>query len=181
MTTITIDALSADSLSKAADRVRKYARAIANKNHDFVKDLAKVGTDEMKMALSEDAQPGFPNEQEDMPSYNNPHVLSGGEYGKAQATLKLSGPNALFVEFGAGVYHNGPVGSSPHPLGTELGYTIGSYGQGHGKDEYWHYTKDGNEHISHGTKALMPMWRASQAIRQEAKAKAKSSFNIKGI
>ena len=38
--------------------------------------------------------------------------------------------DAMWVEFGAGVYHNGSAGSSPHPKGAELGFTIGGYGYG---------------------------------------------------
>ena len=181
MTKIKIDALNPDSISRAADRVRKLQKAYANKNHLLVKELAKVGTDEIKDALSLNAQPDYPNEYEENPTTNNPHVLSGSKPGESKATLKLIGPNAAFVEFGAGIHYNGPAGSSPHPLGTELGYTIGSYGQGQGANDFWFYTKDETEHISHGTQALMPMWKASQKMRQEAKAKAKSVFSIKGI
>lgn len=41
-----------------------------------------------------------------------------------------AGEDAVWVEFGAGVYHNGSAGSSPHPKGSELGFTIGGYGKG---------------------------------------------------
>lgn len=181
MTKITIDALNPDSLDKAAERIRKLQRAYANKNRLLVKELTKIGVEEVKAALELDPQPDFPNEKEEIPTYNNPHVLSGEKYGEAKATIKLTGPNAAFVEFGAGAHYNGPAGSSPHPLGAELGYTIGSYGQGQGANDFWYYTKDDTEHLSHGTKALMPMWKASQKMRQNATATAKSVFSIKGI
>ena len=45
-----------------------------------------------------------------------------------------SGEDAVWVEFGAGVYHNGSPGSSPHPHGAELGMTIGGFGKGNGKE-----------------------------------------------
>lgn len=48
-----------------------------------------------------------------------------------------AGEDAVWVEFGAGVYHNGSAGSSPHPKGSELGFTIGGYGKGMGKRQTW--------------------------------------------
>lgn len=180
MTKIKIDALNPDSISRAADRVRKLQQAYANKNRLLVKELTKVGAQSIEETLTGES-PYHAGEEETLPKYNNPHVLSGSKYGEAKATIKLSGPNAVFVEFGAGVHFNGPAGSSPHPLGEQFGYTIGSYGMGQGKNDSWQYTKDGEVKISHGTQALMPMWKASQKMRQEAKGKAKSIFSIKGI
>lgn len=176
MTTITVDALSADSMTKAADRVRKYARAIANKNRQYVKELTDVGMMTIEQNLNGQTDPGA-----EMPQHNHPHVLSGSKDGEVKATLKLTGKNVLFVEFGAGIHYNTPAGTSPHPLGEQLGYTIGSYGYGNGAKEYWVYIKDGKRYYSMGTEATMPMWKASQEMRRQAKAKAKSSFNIKGI
>ena len=179
-TKITVNAASADSLSKAAERIRKYQRALANKNREFVKELAKTGIEEISKSLGVDPQ--YDDEyKEEMPQYNHPHVFAGSKDGEMRATLKLTGPNAVFVEFGAGVHYNTPAGQSPHPLGEEFGYTIGSYGHGQGANDSWSYTKDGTTRLSHGTQALMPMWNASQEIRQEAVGKAKSIFSIKGI
>jgi hypothetical protein len=72
------------------------------------------------------------------------------------------------VEFGAGVYHNGSVGSSPHPKGVELGYTIGSYGKGYGKGRAWGYYDNGELRITRGTPAKMPMYTATQSIINKA-------------
>ena len=49
------------------------------------------------------------------------------------AVVVADGEDAIWCEFGAGVYHNGSVGSSPHPKGSELGFTIGNYGFGFGR------------------------------------------------
>jgi hypothetical protein len=75
------------------------------------------------------------------------------------------GEEAIFVEFGAGVFHNGAVGSSPHPLGSENGYTIGSYGKGRGKQNAWGYIgEDGEVHITRGTRAQMPLYNATKSV-----------------
>ncbi len=68
-----------------------------------------------------------------------------------------SGEDAVWVEFGAGVYHNGSPGSSPHPHGAELGMTIGGFGKGNGKKEVWGFYENGELKLSHGTPARMPM------------------------
>jgi hypothetical protein len=79
-----------------------------------------------------------------------------------------SGVDAVFVEFGAGVYHNGAVGASPHPKGAELGFTIGSYGKGRGKGRAWGFYGDGGELvITHGTPAQMPLYRAFRDVIDE--------------
>lgn len=67
-----------------------------------------------------------------------------------------SGEDAIWVEFGAGVYHNGSAGSSTHPKGAELGFTIGEYGKGYGKRPAWGFYEDGELHITHGAPAAIP-------------------------
>lgn len=73
-----------------------------------------------------------------------------------------SGSDAVFVEFGAGVYYNGAAGSSPHPQGNELGFLIGEYGKGQGAKRAWGYYEDGEVKITHGTPASMPMYHGMQ-------------------
>lgn len=51
------------------------------------------------------------------------------------------GQDAIFIEFGTGVYHNGL--GSPHPKGEELGMTIGSYGKHLGLRRTWSFERDG--------------------------------------
>lgn len=76
---------------------------------------------------------------------------------KDNVTLIIAnGEDAVWVEFGAGVYHNTSVGGSLHPRGEELGFTIGSYGQGKGHQKIWGYYDNGL-HLTHGTPASMPM------------------------
>ena len=179
-TKITVNAASADSLSKAAERIRKYQRALANKNRQFVRELAEEGVNEMGRCLGVDPYPDDKHKEE-MPMANHPHVFTGTQEGQMSASLRLIGENAPFIEFGAGSHYNGAAGSSPHPLGTELGFTIGSYGMGQGVNDSWEYTKDGTKYVSHGTQALMPLWNAKLKMQQEYPSKAKSIFSIKGI
>ena len=84
------------------------------------------------------------------------------------SVVVANGEDAVWCEFGAGVYHNGSVGSSPHPNGSNLGFTIGSYGKGHGKQTAWGYYEDGELVITRGTPASMPMYNAVQEVTKKA-------------
>ena len=87
-----------------------------------------------------------------------------------------SGEDAVWVEFGAGVYHNSSPGSSPHPSGVELGFTIGSFGKGNGKKKTWGFYEDGELKLSQGTPATMPMYRAMQTVCNDIKDIAREVF-----
>lgn len=83
------------------------------------------------------------------------------------------GEQAVFIEFGSGVFHNGAAGGSPHPWGPENGFLIGQYGLGNGSRKAWGYYAGGDKKslvVTRGTPAAMPMYRgvmeASQAIGQ---------------
>ncbi len=87
-----------------------------------------------------------------------------------------NGKDAVWAEFGAGVFHNGSAGSSPHPNGSELGFTIGSYGKGMGKKEVWGYYEDDTLRLTHGTPAVMPMYNAVKTVCDELAGIAREVF-----
>lgn len=91
--------------------------------------------------------------------------------------VMVEGEDAVWCEFGAGVYHNGSVGSSPNPYGSELGLTIGSYGKGFGKQQAWgYYSEIGELIITRGTPASMPMYNAVQSVTIKAITIAREVF-----
>ena len=90
--------------------------------------------------------------------------------------IVANGEDAIWCEFGAGVYHNGSVGSSPHPYGREIGFTIGNYGFGHGRKTAWGYYEDGELVITRGTPASMPMYNAAQEVTKKAIEIAREVF-----
>jgi hypothetical protein len=74
------------------------------------------------------------------------------------------GKAVAFIEFGAGVYHNP---SEPYPNPRPSGIVgIGEYGKGMGKRKAWGF-KDENDElvITRGNPAAMPMWYASEEIK----------------
>ena len=96
------------------------------------------------------------------------------------AVVVANGEDAVWCEFGAGVYHNGSVGTSPNPYGNELGFTIGSYGKGHGKQKVWGYYTDPDSKtglvLTHGTPASMPMYNAAQEVLRKSVEIAREVF-----
>ena len=96
---------------------------------------------------------------------------------EGSVTLVIAnGEDAIWVEFGTGVYHNGSTGSSPHPKGSELGFTIGGYGKGLGKKETWGFYEDGELMFTHGTPSVMPMYTAMVRACDKVNTIAKEVF-----
>lgn len=87
-----------------------------------------------------------------------------------------SGEDAIWAEFGAGVHHNGSPGSSPHPKGSEMGFTIGGYGKGMGRKDTWGFYEDGELRLTHGAPATMPMYNALKTVCDEISEIAREVF-----
>ncbi len=98
------------------------------------------------------------------------------EHGDTVSVVIAAGDDAVWVEFGAGVYHNGSAGSSPHPKGSELGLTIGGYGKGYGRRKTWGYYSDGELVLTHGTPAAMPMYNAVKTVCDSIDSIAREVF-----
>jgi hypothetical protein len=93
------------------------------------------------------------------------------------AVIVADGEDAVWCEFGAGVYHNGSVGSTPHPRGGSLGFTIGSYGKGYGKKQAWgYYDESGELVITRGTPATMPLYNAAREVMRKSVEIAREVF-----
>ena len=94
-----------------------------------------------------------------------------------KSSVIANGEEAVFAEFGAGVYYNGPVGSFPHPNKPIGVVAIGKYGHGYGSREIWvFYDKNREPKFTHGTPASMPMYHAMQELIQIAPQIAKEAL-----
>ena len=167
--------LSTSEIDKAIRELDKYKQDFQKKVDLFRKRFAEE--------IANIAQIGFDSSGVD-------DLLKGGTR-KAEVTVSVTddgtvslviakGEDAVWCEFGAGVYHNGSVGSSPNPYGAEQGLTIGSYGKGHGSQNVWGYYADTDDKTSlvltHGTAATMPMYRAVQEVIPRAVSIAREVF-----
>lgn len=151
--------LSESEIDRAMQELNDYKRELIRKTELLQKKVTE--------RLREEAQRGFNGAVVD-------DLLRGGQKlaqvkvtvgNRGDITLVIAnGEDAVWVEFGAGVYHNGTPGTSPHPHGAELGMLIGGYGKGNGKKEVWGYYDGGELKLTHGTPARMPMTRAVTTV-----------------
>lgn len=90
----------------------------------------------------------------------------------------VSGEEAIWIEFGAGVYHNGSVGSKPNPYANSLTdiVGIGQYGTLHGQHNTWAFYKDGVTYLTHGTPASRPLYESVQEVVADFPAIVRSVF-----
>ena len=162
--------LSVSSVNNAIRQIEEYKQALVIKTEKLLDELGKVGIRTIDEKISNIVGDSNPDH------YAYVKINSFGTY--SRATIILQGQDILFIEFGAGIHYNGSVGSSPNPKGQEMGYTIGSYGKGHGAEDSWGYFNEehGRFETSHGTKAAMPMYNADVEIRKALKSVAKKVF-----
>lgn len=176
-TTIPIE-LSETGIDNALKAVAQYKREFRQKCTEVIRRVAE--------RIAQEAQSGFNGaivddltEQSGMPRTANVSVSveNRGDY----FTVVANGKDAVWVEFGAGVYHNGSAGTSPNPFAqTATGVptppiAIGTFGK-YGTRQAWGFYEDGVLKITHGTPATMPMYNAVQTVSREVKEIAKEVF-----
>lgn len=95
-------------------------------------------------------------------------------------SYSVTGKEAIFLEFGAGVHYNGPLGSSLHPKAGNMNadVTIGSWsfgpnGKGLAGNDGWFY----GGRYTHGTPTYMPVYSGAQELAQKIRQIAKEVFN----
>ena len=171
--TITIDIFNSASIDAAVKEIRDYA--------DWVKRKTDELRERVAYFIAKDASAVFNTVVAD------DLIGEGAVIGSVDVVVEdngnmtlviANGEDAVFMEFGAGVYYNGGVGSSPNPLGAALGYTIGSYGKGNGAKAVWGFKgEDGALHLTHGVPASMPLYRALQSVVNDIEQIAREVFS----
>lgn len=163
--------LSGQSIEGAIKELEQYKRDILKKTELLREKVAD--------RLADEAQKGFNGAVVD------DLVRGGKRYGQVDVSVDnrgaitvviADGEDAVWIEFGAGVHHNGSPGSSPHPNGAELGMTIGGFGKGNGKKDTWGFYEDGELKLTRGTPATMPMARAVTTVCNEISEIAREVF-----
>ena len=171
--TITIDIFNPASVDAAVKEIRDYADWVKRKTDELRERvayfIAKDASAVVNTAVADDL------------------IGEGAVIGSVDVVVEdngnmtlviANGEDAVFMEFGAGVYYNGGVGSSPNPLGAALGYTIGSYGKGNGAKAVWGFKgDDGALHLTHGVPASMPLYRALQSVVNDIEQIAREVFS----
>ena len=162
-TTITIS-LNDKEIDRAIREIKAYKKAFQQKVDTFRRRIAEeiASSAELKFGSST-------MEHTIQGASRKPSVqVSVDERGNVSVVV-ADGEDAVWCEFGAGVYFNGSVGSSPNPYGNKLGFTIGSYGKGYGKGKAWgYYDETGELVITRGTPASMPMYNSAKEVAKKA-------------
>lgn len=164
--------LSTKDINRAIRELNKYKIELEKKTKECEKRIAEALKKEIELnfnsAVVDDTIRGGTRQAQVVVNVDDMGTMT---------VVVANGEDAVFCEFGAGVYHNGSVGSSPNPYGNELGLTIGSYGKGKGKQQAWGYYDENNELvITRGTPASMPMYHAIQTITLKAIEIAREVF-----
>lgn len=152
------------SINDAIQELKEYKSEFLKKVEEYrlrvANEIANIASLKFASATMEHSVNG---------TYQKPNVQVHVDNRGAIAVVVADGEDAVWCEFGAGVYYNGSVGSSPNPYAKGLGFTIGSYGKGYGKGKAWGYYDDTGELvITRGTPATMPMYNSAKEVAKKA-------------
>lgn len=158
-----------DSLQKAIDELKDYQDNFNTKLKAFMDALLenglKVASDRASSFVG-DSTPAMASKE---------YVVSDGD--RLVANIYIVGKDVLFIEFGAGIAYNT---GAQHPYADQFGYGVGTYPSKHPPNKamrgYWFYREGGKLVKSFGTGATMPIYYASESMRNEAVSKALDVF-----
>lgn len=174
MRTIQLDILDQKSIREAARKLRRYS--------DNLKEVEKKIQHEIAVRLESMVSSGFNGAPYDdiIEQGTRPPSVSVQAHDKNHYSVVIAyGKEAVFVEFGAGVYYN-PAGS-PHPERPPGIVEIGEYGHGYGKRKVWGFYTPENGAMklvkTRGTPASAPMYHSVQSILEDIPDIVKSVFD----
>lgn len=180
--TIRINPLDPDSIDKAVRDLVEYRKKLNARITKFTAALAEIGRAR--------ARELFDNVKYD----GDPKVEVTADQTDKGWVISADGAAVCFLEFGAGVYYNDS--NMNYPANRPEGLSeIGTYGEGRGKYKAWGFYDTegtatlGNDGtriqfddgrvliVTHGNPAYMPMYYASNLMRQEIVKLAKEIFS----
>lgn len=144
--------LGKEEIDRAIKDIKQFKKGFLEREKRLIEGLAEIGLKEASVRFTTAMYDGTNDVSVTLDTTNNGYVIVAE--GKAVA----------FIEFGAGVYHNT---SEPYPNPRPNGIVgIGEYGKGKGKQKAWGYVNENDEVvITRGNPAAMPMWYASEEIK----------------
>jgi hypothetical protein len=158
--TIITCTLDLNDIARAIKELKAYKQDFLRKEKELLKGLVELGLNEASVRFTTAAYDGI----------NDVSVRLDG--GGTRYIIEAKGEAVAFIEFGTGVYYNP---SEPYPEPRPDGIVgIGEYGEGYGKRKAWGYegepgtngkVNDKGIVITRGNPAAMPMWYASEEMR----------------
>lgn len=172
MSTVIKCELSAKSIENARQELKDYQKSLNDKLRDFFSALLETGQLEAQNRLQSTIGDSVEGVIITEPIINDGDSIT--------AIITLMGKDALFIEFGAGIAYNTGM---QHPKADEFGYGPGTYPSKTPPNKainpgYWYFREEGNDKAvrSIGTQASMPIYYASEAMRNNAVQKAVEIF-----
>ena len=156
--------LNVRDIDRAIKELKAYRDSLEAKKNKFLEELANIGVREASFRFTTAIYDGVNDSSVTLePITDGYRILAEG---KAVA----------FIEFGSGVYHNpGEPYPNPRPEGI---VGIGEYGHGYGKRPAWGFKNENGELvITRGNPAAMPMWYASEEMRNAIEEIARKVFS----
>lgn len=161
--------LSPSSIDAAVKKLEDYRDSLPVKAEQIRKRVAEL--------LGQLVEEGFNGALYDDVLYEGmkvPDVSVTVEEDENVSLVIAHGKEAIFIEFGAGVYYNQGGGRPDRPPGI---VNIGEYGKGYGKRQVWgYYDETGELKLTHGTPASMPMFYAAREIAKRIPDIAREVF-----
>lgn len=144
--------LSSSSIQDAITELKSFRDSIDAKMDKLLEKLGEIGVKEASVRFTTAIYDGVNDSSVSLEPIKDGYCI------------KAEGRAVAFIEFGAGVYHNpGEPYPNPRPAGI---VGIGEYGKGYGKRQAWGFRDESGELvITHGTPAAMPLWYASEEMR----------------
>ena len=156
--------LGAKEIDRAVRKLNRYKQEFLAREKRLIEGLAEIGLKEASVRFTTAMYDGTNDVSVHLDETKNGYVIVA------------DGQAVAFIEFGAGVYHNG---SEPYPNPRPKGIVgIGEYGKGHGKQKAWGYMDENDELvITRGNPAAMPLWYASEEIKNSVLKVVKEVFS----
>ena len=150
--------VGSSSMRDAINELKSFRDSLDAKTNKFLEELAYIGVKEASIRFTTAMYDGINDSSVAL------KPISGGY------CIVAEGHAVAFIEFGSGVYHNpGEPYPDPRPNGI---VGIGEYGKGYGKRQAWGFKNEAGEVvITRGNPAAMPMWYASEEMRNAIKKK----------
>jgi hypothetical protein len=144
--------LDKQEIDRAIKELKQFKQGFLEREKKLLEGLAKIGLKDASVRFTTAMYDGTNDVSVRLDETKKGYVIVA------------DGEAVAFIEFGAGVYHNT---SEPYPNPRPNGIVgIGEYGKGKGKRKAWGYMNENDELvITRGNPAAMPMWYASEEIK----------------
>ena len=180
MEKITINPFSSDSLDKAIKAVRDYKKKYEDNVVEYKNKIAEMCKELAEANIANCWYDDYVNVGENTYAFPRRSIDCYCYIEEKDGVVTLTGTGdfnwdgdtaLVWVEFGAGMYHNG-MQANPHEWSDTMPKGIGYYGEKHGRFPVWNAPHG----LSRGTIAQMPMYNACIQTADEAEKLAKEIF-----